>query len=118
MVLAGAIRVGARIAKFNRKYQYLNPTDKFIRKFVPPNYRAKATRFARYAEAGSFGGLAYEIAQDLLSDGTSDPNAFQKRNVKYPARKQNKTYSGRRRYSRHARKRKHCPPCRCRNNSY
>ncbi len=74
-----AIARGAKLVqtvqRFNKKYQYINPTDKFIRKYVPPNYRSKATRFARYAEAGSFGGLAYEIAQDLLSDGTTNPNA-------------------------------------------
>ncbi len=74
-VVARGVKFVQTAQRFGKKYQYINPTDKFIRKFVPLNYRSKATRFARYAEAGSFGGLAYELASDLLSDGTSNPNA-------------------------------------------
>ncbi len=107
MVLAAGLRVVRTVQRFNRKYQYLNPTDKFIRKFVPPNYRGKATRFARYAEAGSFGGIAYEIAQDLLSDGTSNPNAVPKRTLN-ERRRFSKTRYRRGRYSNKYRKRCSC----------
>ncbi len=116
MALA-AIRTGVKFVqtaqRISKKYQYINPTDKFIRKFVPPNYRSKATRFARYAEAGSFGGIAYEIAQDLLSDGTSNPNAIPKRFPSRNANPQRKTYN---RFKRSSNRRsyKHKCPKRCR----
>ncbi len=44
----------------SRRYKYLNPTDKFIRKFVPPGYRKTATRFARAGEIITTGGIIYE----------------------------------------------------------
>ena len=61
-LISTAIRIARQIYKtqrtFDRKLFFANPTNRFIRKFVPPGYRAKAYRFARYGElAGTAGGV-------------------------------------------------------------
>ncbi len=56
-----AIRAYAKGKAMDRKYRYLDPTNKFIQKYVPPRYRSGAFRIKRYADIAIGGGLIYDL---------------------------------------------------------
>ncbi len=95
MVIGTVLREGFRIGQaiwktqrtFDRKVFFANPTNRFIRRFVPPGHRKKAYRFARYAEISAAGGYIYDIIQQ-------DQSAqIPKQAKRAPSRKQHKKYS-------------------------
>ncbi len=93
-VLREGFRIGQAIWKtqrtFDRKVFFANPTNRFIRRFVPPGYRKKAYRFARYAEISAAAGYIYDsIQQDQSAQ-------IPKQAKRATSRKQYKKYSTRR----------------------
>ncbi len=75
------ITTGIRIAKrIESRYRYLDPSNKFIRKFVPPAYR---TRTRQIKDILITGGVIYDAAIELH-------RAFQKK-PKYASNKYNQT---------------------------
>ncbi len=81
-VISGITRAVSIARKLSGRYKYLNPTDKFIRKFVPPNYRGKATRFARYAEIATTGGVIYDFAREMMNASIRSPQTGQFRETR------------------------------------
>ncbi len=68
MTIVTGIKIAARIYKgykkgqaLERKYRYLDPTNKFIRKYVPPGYRSRAFKIKRYLDIAIGGGLVYDL---------------------------------------------------------
>ncbi len=53
-----AVQIAARI---NTKYKYLDPTNKFIQKFVPPGHRDLAWKIKKYIDIGIGGGIIYDL---------------------------------------------------------
>ncbi len=79
-IIREIVRTGIRL---NQKYKYLNLNDKFIRKYVPPGYRTRATRLARIGEGVALGLPIYEAIESGLAGKVpySSPSQFrQKRN--------------------------------------
>ncbi len=106
MVIAGAVRIASVAKRLSVKYKYLNPTDKFIRKYVPPNYRGKATRIARYGEIATTGGVIYDVISEI-------GNALQKPQQNAPGQ-QYQTYNRQSRRTRSGYKNRYNPDKRCR----
>ncbi len=67
-ILREIIRQGARL---ERQYRYLDPTNKFIRKFVPPGFRNRAFKFKRMADVAITGGIIYESLDNLLDESST-----------------------------------------------
>ncbi len=65
-IIREIVRAGIRI---NKRYKYLNINDKFIRKYVPPGYRTRATRFARAGELIGIGVPIYNAIEQHFRDG-------------------------------------------------
>ncbi len=64
-----AVQIGRKIYNLQQKYKYLDPTEKFITKFVPPGYR----NYARIAAGVGVGGsILYDVYQ-LINDGFQTP---------------------------------------------
>ncbi len=100
-LVSSGIRIVRQAYKIQRRYQYLNPSDKFIRKYVPPQYRAKATRLVRMGEVATTGGLLYDVI-DEIGNGFQSP-------VKSPPYKQYQKRGGYKFRNRRQFKRS-CPP--------
>ncbi len=67
MSVITGIRIGLKIAKrIDRRYRYLDPTNKFIQKYVPPGYRARAFQAKRIADVAIGGGLIYDLLSSEL----------------------------------------------------
>ncbi len=67
------------IRRLDQKYRYLDPTNKFIRKNFPPQWRQRAFRLKRYGDIAITGGVIYE---GLTSGGNGKV-----RQTRYPFRK-------------------------------
>ncbi len=62
-----AVSIAVRVAKrYDAKYRYLDPTNKFIQKYVPPGYRKRAFQAKRYIDVGIGATLIYDL---LNNDG-------------------------------------------------
>ncbi len=72
-VATTAIRAYKSAKYYGNKYRYLDPTEKFIQKFVPPNYR-RAARITSQVLIG--GGLLYDIV-DLANVAVQKPKPYQ-----------------------------------------
>ncbi len=107
-IVARAYKVYKISKRFDQRVKFADPTNKFIRKYVPPNYRKKAYRFNKYAQIATGGGLIYDLVNEIGS-------ALQKQ----PSNAPSKFTETRRRFSTNNRSRlKHgYYPCRCRKQS-
>ncbi len=71
------IKVLPRILKtIDQRYKYIDPTNKFIRKYVPPGYRKTAFKLKRYADIGITGAIIYDLVN-------SDNSGIQKKQQPY-----------------------------------
>ncbi len=71
------IKLLPRIAKsIDQRYKYLDPTNKFIQKYVPPGYRKTAFKIKRYADIGITGAIIYDLVN-------SDNSGIQKKQQPY-----------------------------------
>ncbi len=68
-VVTRAVQVGRKLYNLQKKYKYLDPTEKFIQKYVPPGYRTHA-RIA--AGVGVGGSILYDVYQSI-NDGFQTP---------------------------------------------
>ncbi len=50
------------LKRFDQRYKYLDPTNKFIQKYVPPGYRKTAFKIKRYADIGITAAIIYDLA--------------------------------------------------------
>ncbi len=83
MTLISVARIGIKIAKrIDARYRYLDPTNKFIQKYVPPGYRARAFKAKRIADVAIGGGVLY----DVLSEITKHAQVPRKATTPYKAR--------------------------------
>ncbi len=67
--ITAGLKLGRKLYAYQQKYKYLDPTEKFITKFVPPGYRNKA-RIA--AGLGVGGSILYDI-YELINNGFQSP---------------------------------------------
>ncbi len=93
MVLVGqAIRTSVKtLIRIDKRYRYLDPTNKFIQKYVPPGYRKRAFKIKRYVDVAIGGALIYDVIDEIY-------NGFQTGNGP-KAYKQYKTYRGHKYYN-------------------
>ncbi len=57
-----ALSIAVRVAKrYDAKYRYLDPTNKFIQKYVPPGYRKRAFQAKRYIDVAIGATLIYDL---------------------------------------------------------
>ncbi len=74
MTVVTAIKTGLQVAKtlrrYGEKYRYIDPTQKFIQKFVPPPYRRPA-RIITDAAIG--GGIIYDVISFLEQEYGQKP---------------------------------------------
>ncbi len=81
-ILPTLLKTGYRVyklsKKFDKKVLYLDPTNKFIQKYVPPGYRKQAFKIYKYAQFAIAGGVLYDVINELTG-GTSyvKPPAYQ-----------------------------------------
>ncbi len=108
-----AIRIGQQIYKvqrtFDRKVFFANPTNRFIRKFVPPGYRAKAYRFARYGEISAGAGLIYDQLLTESEDFGIPSSTPSRPDKKRQTRGYLEQSSSRRQFTNQYTSRKRCP---------
>ncbi len=83
-IIRQMVRTGIRL---NRKYKYLNINDKFIRKYVPRQYRNRATRLVRIGEGVALGIPIYEAIESGLQSQRrkGNPPNRKTRNYMVPA---------------------------------
>ncbi len=107
MSVITGIRIAARtISRIDRRYRLLDPTNKFIQKYVPPGYRARAFRVKKYLDVGIGAAIIYDL---LNTDGdgsvSQQPQTYQKRQ----ARNYMEQSGTRRKYSTKYKSRSGCP---------
>ncbi len=74
------ISQGIKIAKrVERRYRYLDPTNKFIRKFVPPPYRARTRQIKDILITG---GVIYDPVVQLFRAFQKKPQYQQNRQAR------------------------------------
>jgi len=77
--IARGVTIGKKIyqtsKRIDKKYKFVDPTNKFIRKYVPPQYRGKAYRFNKYLQIATTGGIIYDTVNQALE---FSQDAFQK----------------------------------------
>ncbi len=94
MTVITGIRTGLKIAgRIDRKYRLLDPTNKFIQKYVPPNYRARAFKIKKYLDIAIGGGIIYDLLNidfDSTLQKRPSPNSARKARdymVKYQSKR-------------------------------
>ncbi len=88
-------RIASKLNRLGKKYQRLDPNEKFILKYIPPGYR-KAARIGVGTLLG--GNIIYDIYQELTNIGSipqkSPPgNKYQKRIGNQQYRRRRSKYS-------------------------
>ncbi len=102
------IKIAKRLHRLGTKYKMIDPTNKFIQKYVPPGYRKYAFRVKEAADIILTGGVIYEIIKNYPSGKkpVRSPNNGKVRNNFYPTRSRQFGYSSRNYYERCKRPRK------------
>ncbi len=102
------IKIAKRLHRLGTKYKMIDPTNKFIQKYVPPGYRKYAFRVKEAADVILTGGVIYEIIKNYPSGKTTvrSPNNGKAGTDFYRAKSRRFSYSNSRYYNRCARPRK------------
>ncbi len=115
-VISGVIQAVKIAQRIGIKYRYLDPTNKFIRKFVPPGYRKRAFQAKQIIDVLIVGGVISNAIGDYyrgLRKRTFTPSSQIRKRRNYmeqPGSKQFNNY--RNRYSNRRRQPNYCKPSR------
>ncbi len=109
MSVITGITTAVRIAKrIDRRLRYLDPTNKFIQKYVPPGHRRRAFQIKRIADTFIVGGVIYEEIGNYVR-GLQKKSQFTSRKFRQTRNYMEQPSSGRFQQTNYT-ARKRCPP--------
>ncbi len=114
MSVITGIRTALKITgRLERRFRLLDPTNKFIQKYVPPGHRRLAFKVKKYLDVGITAGIIYDLLNidEDANKRVRTPSGAQRKTRNYmeqsqPKRKYDPEYS----YYNYGRKPKFCRP--------
>ncbi len=73
VVITTAAKVARKLYAVQQKYKYLDPNVKFIRKYLPPNYRQRAEQITGAILSGGLIYEGYNIIKDAFPPKPKTP---------------------------------------------